>query len=141
MPGGGGNAWPALEGAPRERLQNPKQCLQNMKLNSERLLTHMKQSGQRINKKISKVLEIMLTYSNYLLGIPLNALLEGINTKFERLLCDVDNIQQGVNAQKTEIKTLATTILPQLTGKGPIQLPQTSWAHMVAMVTLPPSLS
>jgi hypothetical protein len=93
MPGGGGNAWPALEGAPREQPQNPKQCLKNMKLNSERLLAHMKQSGQRMNKKISEALEIVLTYSDYLLGIPLNALLEGINTKFECLLCDVDNIR------------------------------------------------
>ena len=54
----------------------------------------------------------MLTYSNYLLGIPLNALLKGINTKFEHLLRDVENIQQGINAQKTKIQTLATTILP-----------------------------
>jgi hypothetical protein len=141
MPGGGGNAWPALEGAPGERPQNPKQCLKNMKLNSERLLTHMKQSGQGMNKKISEALEIVLTYSDYLLGIPLDASLEGINTKFERLLRDVENIQQGVNAQKTEIQTLATTILPQSTGKGPIQLPRTSWAQMLAMATPPPSLS
>jgi hypothetical protein len=112
MPGGGGNAWLALEGAPREWLQNPKQCLKNMKLNSEQLLTHMKQSGQRMNKKISEALEIVFTYSNYLLGIPLNALLEGINMKFEHLLCDVENIQQGINTQKTKIQTLATTILP-----------------------------
>jgi hypothetical protein len=123
MPGSGRNAWPALEGTPREQPQNPKQCLKNMKLNSERLLTHMKQSGQRINKKISEALEIVLTYSDYLLGIPLNALLEGINTKFEHLLYNIENIQQGINTQKTEIQTLATTILPQSTGKGPIQLP------------------
>jgi hypothetical protein len=83
-----------------------------MKLNSEQLLTHMKQSGQRMNKKISEALEIMLTYSDYLLGILLDTLLEGINTKFKRLLCDIENIQQGINAQKTEIQTLATTILP-----------------------------
>jgi hypothetical protein len=103
MPGGGGNTWPALEGAPGERPQNPKQCLKNMKLNSEWLLTHIKQSRQRMNKKISEALEIVLTYSDYLLGIPLNALLEGINTKFECLLCNIENIQQGINTQKTKI--------------------------------------
>jgi hypothetical protein len=141
MPGGGRNVWPALEGTPGEWPQNPKQCLKNIKLNSKQLLTHMKQSGQRINKKISEALEIMLTYSDYLLGIPLNALLEGINTKFKCLLHNIENIQQGINAQKTKIQTLATTILPQSTGKGLIQLPQTSWAQMLAMATPPPSLS
>jgi hypothetical protein len=56
-----------------------------------------------MNKKISEALEIVLTYSDYLLGILLDALLEGINTKFECLLRDIENIQQGINAQKTEI--------------------------------------
>ncbi len=63
MAGGGSNAWPALEGALGERPRNPKQCVQNMKANSERLLEHIKKTGigQRINKKISEALEITIT--------------------------------------------------------------------------------
>jgi hypothetical protein len=75
-----------------------------MKLNSERLLTHLKQSGQRVNKKISEALEIVLTYSDYLLEILLNASLEGINMKFERLLRDVDNIRQGIMPRKLKLR-------------------------------------
>jgi hypothetical protein len=78
MPGGSGNAWPAQEATPREQPQN---CIQNIKLNSERLLTHLKRPGQRVNKKISEALEIVLTYSDYLLEIPLKASLEGINNE------------------------------------------------------------
>jgi hypothetical protein len=138
MPGGGGNAWPALEGAPG--ATEPKTLHTEHEAELRATSGPFKQSGQRVNKKISEALEIVLTYSDYLLEISLNASLEGINTKFERLLHDVDNIRQGIDAQKTEIKTIATTILPRLTGRGPIQLPQATWAQAAAMVT-PPSLS
>lgn len=110
-----------------------------MKLNSERLLTHLKNSGQRVNK-ISGALEIVLIYSDYLLQLPLNALLEGINMKFECLLHNLDNIQHGVNVRKTESKTPATTIPHQPTGKGLIQLLQAVWAQVAVMVTPPLSL-
>lgn len=45
----------------------------------------------------------MPTYSDYLLEILLNALLGGINMKFKHLLCNVENIWQDINAQKTKI--------------------------------------
>lgn len=81
----------------------------------------------------------MLTYFHYLLETPLNALLEGSNTKFKRFLRYVDNNRQGINTQKTEIKTLTTTILPRPTGKGPTKLPRATSAQVAAIAT-PPSL-
>src|SRR5581483_2876270 len=134
MAGGGNNARPALEGTPGERPRNPKQCVQNMKLNSERLLEHIKKSGpgQRINKRVSEALEITVYYCSYLESIPLDASLEGINTKFDRLLRDVENLKLGIDTQKTELKTIAKSAIPAATGKA------ASWAQFAAMATPPP---
>lgn len=82
------------KGAPGEWPQEPKQCVKDIKLNSEQLLSHLKQSGigQRINGKVSKTLEIVLTPSDCLLELLLDVFLKGVNVKFECLLCGVNNI-------------------------------------------------
>ena len=88
--------WPSLAGASGERPRAPTDCIYNLKLNLEHILEHIKKSGSKYNKTIQSSYEILIHYCSYLLGFPLNASLDQINTKYNKILRNIEGLKQDL---------------------------------------------